>query len=117
MPDKTKLAQLSKLNYKIAKSCSLCVFGDFKGTTLWGSCNRATYQHQKHTHKKLLSIHRAGVCDAFEFDAEKLTDLQNSGFDQFLISGPVKSGWMCPSCKAIISPTPKIKCPACSTFI
>lgn len=79
MPDENKLKKLTEIGYRLQSSCGLCKHGRFSPSLDWGSCKQHTYEHLKHG-KKDLSVHRAGHCDKFEFNAKKKADVARSGF-------------------------------------
>lgn len=87
MPDPIKLATLQLAGYSITPSCAICVHGIFKPGSSWGSCQRLSYQHLKHTEIKPPSVFSAGCCDEIVIRSEVIADLTRSGFQVFL-QGP-----------------------------
>lgn len=70
--DANKRIVLQQIEYKIHKTCDLCVFGKFKPNNDFGHCINNHYDHEKHTDShRYLSIHRSGSCADFQWDTTK----------------------------------------------
>lgn len=72
--DATKLKVLRDLDYKVQKTCGLCIHGVFPVND-WGTCQKHEYQHEKHTGgARKLSIVKYGSCKDFkEYDSSGAT--------------------------------------------
>lgn len=65
--DANKLALLQDIDYSISRSCGNCIHSQLNGD--WGTCNKFTYRHQKHTDSvRQLSINRYGQCMEHELN-------------------------------------------------
>lgn len=84
--DKNKLKVLQDVSYEIKKTCGLCRFMRVGTRAMWGTCMRASYEHQKHTEAtREMSVHAFGGCTFFELGADHAVAL--SSFSQFLPKG------------------------------
>lgn len=83
MPDPHKLAALAEHGYQLLKACGNCVHGSFVKGRDWGSCDKITYQHAKHSGQKPVSINRYGVCNDVKLATNALEDEARSGFNIF----------------------------------
>jgi hypothetical protein len=73
--DANKKRKLTDLGYRVLDTCGRCMHGQFKGYE-WGTCQKHTYQHQKHSYKvRQLSIHRSGYCNSEHFQPKPGEDL------------------------------------------
>jgi len=79
--DANKLKKLHELGYRIRPCCGMCRHGCFTDSSMWGTCDKNTYDHLKHTEsKRQLSIHMFGCCeDGFERGATECF----GGFEEF----------------------------------
>ncbi len=76
MPDKNKLKVLEEHYVQQVKTCGTCVNSIFVGSSPWGICSLATYQHGKHTDVKNMPAHLSFVCPLYEVSP---LDLQQLG--------------------------------------
>jgi hypothetical protein len=61
--DQNKLAKLKSIDYAIEKCCGLCLHGNFREKTHWGTCDVHKYEHLKHSESnRELSIYYFGSC-------------------------------------------------------
>lgn len=73
--DANKLSRLQEINYRVCKVCGLCQHGNFPNNE-WGTCDLYNYEHLKHSKVlRELSINRSGLCDHFDLDEIKATEL------------------------------------------
>ena len=78
MPDENKFAKLNEIGYIIPPCCILCTHGTFVGAARWGTCDKHTYEHKKHTgDERQMSINISGHCDDFRTNDEKLCRLMS----------------------------------------
>jgi len=84
VPDANKIQKLSEIEYAIRQTCGTCEFGRFRENLDWGVCKKHDYVHLKHRVVKQLSVHRAGSCPDYELNDWKKTDLERSGFLDFM---------------------------------
>lgn len=85
--DKTKLTVLRQIGYTIPKHCGICVHGIFAadGAAVFGTCALYRYDHQKHTERKDLSVHRTGSCPTgFDLDEDKLRRQVTLDWEEFV---------------------------------
>jgi hypothetical protein len=94
MPDQAKLETLRAVNYELLPTCGDCAHARFAPGSNFGSCTLYGYDHAKHGAKKL-SVHRAGNCEAFNWNEKKLADVDRLGFTEFVVE---LLAALCPSC-------------------
>lgn len=83
--DKNKLVVLKEIGYEVQPACVLCVFSEFPNDD-WGTCERNTYEHNKHQEERRLSIYKSGKCPDFMLDHVKKHQL--GGFAELLKETP-----------------------------
>ena len=82
--DANKLKVLQEIGYKINPSCETCAHSNLGVRGTWGTCDRHTYQHLKHSEEtSQLSTHRLGWCPQWAVDEAKIATLGLHGFREF----------------------------------
>lgn len=66
MPDKAKLKVLEDHSVRLVKTCGTCVHSTFPHGRPWGSCDLASYQHEKHDGLRPMPAHLMFVCPKHE---------------------------------------------------
>lgn len=85
--DANKLKKLKEVGYTIQQACTLCKHSTFPHKSKWGTCDKLTYDHLKHSDsKRHLSIYAFGTCEEFEENKDE-TVLITKGYQEL-------SGWM-----------------------
>jgi hypothetical protein len=85
MPDPNKLAVLADVDYRVQPCCRLCKHARFAPASDYGQCAVLTYEHEKHTETRQLTVHQAGRCGGgFEWNDKKKANVYRSGFERFV---------------------------------
>ena len=80
--DENKAEKLREIEYTIKGCCWMCQYGSFEDNQPWGTCDRHTYNHKKHTggqkgSERNLSITRYGKCKHYVVDYFFVNDLDH----------------------------------------
>lgn len=75
--DANKLIKLKEIDYRILKTCGLCVNSSFASPlSSWGECTKHSYDHLKHSsNRRHLSIYRGGTCTEFAQNPKSVGEL------------------------------------------
>lgn len=81
--DANKDLRLQEINYKLHRTCGLCVYFEGSKGSMFGVCKKNTYNHLKHTgDARALSVNIYGSCLDFDWDTVKLPQLH--GFQKYI---------------------------------